>query len=227
MGLILDSSILIADERGKFDMPGFLRQFSSQPPLITAITASELLHGVERAADANRKARRHFPGNCSPCGFAFRRTTGHGAQAEPDGVRAISAQCHYRRRPDPSSGHAAPAAAYWATTAFFAGSALLQGNPGKFCRSAPACRIRRSSGKRKPRVASLRRIRKETIALAILVEELRGSPQRYHRPHGRGPDSAPTSRKLELRRGKRPTPFATPCWSTADHFHYGFAADWP
>ncbi len=59
MGLILDSSILIADERGKFDMPGLLRQFPSQPPLITAITASELLHGVERAADANRKARRH------------------------------------------------------------------------------------------------------------------------------------------------------------------------
>jgi len=59
MGLILDSSILIADERGKFDMPGFLRQFGHLPPLITAITASELLHGVERAQDAARKARRH------------------------------------------------------------------------------------------------------------------------------------------------------------------------
>jgi tRNA(fMet)-specific endonuclease VapC len=58
MGLILDTSILIADERGKFDMPGFLRQHSTPQPLITAITASELLHGVERAQDATRKAWR-------------------------------------------------------------------------------------------------------------------------------------------------------------------------
>ena len=58
MGLILDTSILIADERGKFDMPSFLRQCTSSQPLITAITASELLHGVERAQDAARRARR-------------------------------------------------------------------------------------------------------------------------------------------------------------------------
>ena len=58
MGLILDSSLLIADERGKFDMAAFLRQFSTLQPIITAITASELLHGVERAQEAARKARR-------------------------------------------------------------------------------------------------------------------------------------------------------------------------
>lgn len=58
MGLIIDSSLLIADERGKFDMAGFLRQSSGLQPLITAITASELLHGVERAQDPHRKARR-------------------------------------------------------------------------------------------------------------------------------------------------------------------------
>ena len=58
MGLILDSSLLIADERGKFDMSGFLRQFAVLQPLITVITASELLHGVERAQDLARKARR-------------------------------------------------------------------------------------------------------------------------------------------------------------------------
>jgi tRNA(fMet)-specific endonuclease VapC len=58
MGLILDTSVLIADERGKFDMPGFLRQFPAVQPIIAAITASELLHGVERAGDAARKARR-------------------------------------------------------------------------------------------------------------------------------------------------------------------------
>lgn len=58
MGLILDSSILIADERGRFDLAGFLRQFPGSQPVIAAVTASELLHGVERAVDAGRKARR-------------------------------------------------------------------------------------------------------------------------------------------------------------------------
>ena len=59
MGLIFDTSILIADERGKFDMPGFLRHAAASQPAIAAVTASELLHGVERAQDAHRKARRH------------------------------------------------------------------------------------------------------------------------------------------------------------------------
>lgn len=58
MGLILDTSVLIADERGLFDMPGLLRQFPDSEPVLAAITASELLHGVERALDPFRKARR-------------------------------------------------------------------------------------------------------------------------------------------------------------------------
>src|SRR4051812_23372849 len=58
MGLIFDSSIFIAHERGKFDMSGFLLQFLQQQPVIAAITASELLHGVERAQDHARKLRR-------------------------------------------------------------------------------------------------------------------------------------------------------------------------
>ncbi len=58
MGLILDTTVIIADERGKFDMPGLLRQFPAVQPIISAITASELLHGVERAGDPARKARR-------------------------------------------------------------------------------------------------------------------------------------------------------------------------
>ena len=48
---MLDTSLLIADERGKFDMPGFLRWFPSPQMLISAIAASELLHGIERARD--------------------------------------------------------------------------------------------------------------------------------------------------------------------------------
>jgi tRNA(fMet)-specific endonuclease VapC len=58
MGLMLDTSVLIADERGRFDMPGLLRKFPAVQPIIAAITASELLHGVERAGDAARKASR-------------------------------------------------------------------------------------------------------------------------------------------------------------------------
>src|SRR4051812_12797312 len=58
MGLILDSSVLIADERGKFDMAGFLRQIAPSDTLMAAISASELLHGVERASDPIRKAKR-------------------------------------------------------------------------------------------------------------------------------------------------------------------------
>ena len=55
---MLDTSILIADERGRFDMTGFLRWFPSPQMLISAIAASELLHGVERAQDPARRARR-------------------------------------------------------------------------------------------------------------------------------------------------------------------------
>lgn len=58
MGLILDSSSQFADERGRFDLAGFLRQFPNSQPVIAAVTASELLHGVERAVDAGQKARR-------------------------------------------------------------------------------------------------------------------------------------------------------------------------
>lgn len=58
MGLILDTSLLIADERGKFDMPGFLRPFAGIQPIIAAVTASELLHGIERAQEPARKERR-------------------------------------------------------------------------------------------------------------------------------------------------------------------------
>ncbi len=58
MGLILDSSILIADERNRLDTVEFLRQIGEAEPVITAITASELLHGLERADNPVNRARR-------------------------------------------------------------------------------------------------------------------------------------------------------------------------
>ncbi len=57
MGLILDSSPLIADEKGKFDLRAFLAT-RDDAVVLSAITASELLHGVHRAADARRRQKR-------------------------------------------------------------------------------------------------------------------------------------------------------------------------
>ena len=56
VGIILDSSILVAFERRRFD---FERLLGDQaPPAIAAITAGELLIGVERANTLERRSRR-------------------------------------------------------------------------------------------------------------------------------------------------------------------------
>lgn len=58
MGVILDSSILIAAERGRFDLPRFFLAHSETEFFISSITASELLHGVERANTVDRRLKR-------------------------------------------------------------------------------------------------------------------------------------------------------------------------
>ena len=58
MGVILDSSVLIAAERGKFDLVGLLRAHADEVFQLAAITASELLHGCERANTAAVRERR-------------------------------------------------------------------------------------------------------------------------------------------------------------------------
>ena len=58
MGIVLDSSVLIAAERGRFDLPRLLADHPAEPFLIAAVTASELLHGCERATDLGVKQRR-------------------------------------------------------------------------------------------------------------------------------------------------------------------------
>ena len=61
MGLVLDTSILVAAERGRFDLEGFLDvEVPGVPLYLTAITASELLHGVHRAEGVRRKKRENF-----------------------------------------------------------------------------------------------------------------------------------------------------------------------
>jgi tRNA(fMet)-specific endonuclease VapC len=58
MGLILDSSILIAAERRRFRLAELFAAHPQERFSIAVITASELLHGVERATPPARKAAR-------------------------------------------------------------------------------------------------------------------------------------------------------------------------
>ncbi|MGR3219121.1 MAG: PIN domain-containing protein [Candidatus Anammoxibacter sp.] len=62
MGLVLDSAVLISAERKKLDLPKLLMdQSATETVLISVITASELLHGCERAKDERiRKKRIEF-----------------------------------------------------------------------------------------------------------------------------------------------------------------------
>jgi len=56
--VILDTAVLVAAERGTFDMPGYLVALGDEPVALAAISASELLHGVERARDPAIRQRR-------------------------------------------------------------------------------------------------------------------------------------------------------------------------
>ena len=58
MGMVLDTSVLIAAERKQFDLPGFLKRHENQEVAISAVTVSELLHGCERAKTASQKKER-------------------------------------------------------------------------------------------------------------------------------------------------------------------------
>jgi tRNA(fMet)-specific endonuclease VapC len=58
MGTLIDSSVLIAAERGKLDLEARLVERGEEPVAIAAITASELLHGVHRAKTPAQRGRR-------------------------------------------------------------------------------------------------------------------------------------------------------------------------
>ena len=59
MGVVLDTSVLIAAERGRLDMAALLAAAGEEPVVLAAVVASELLHGVERATAGEIKERRH------------------------------------------------------------------------------------------------------------------------------------------------------------------------
>ncbi|MDD9944156.1 MAG: PIN domain-containing protein [Myxococcales bacterium] len=58
MGFLIDTSVFVAWERGQFDnvVPGSVS--AEAEVALSAITVSELLHGVERADSAQRRASR-------------------------------------------------------------------------------------------------------------------------------------------------------------------------
>jgi len=55
---MLESSVLIAAERRKFDLTGFLAAYPGELLTLAAITVSELRHGCYRAVDRNIRERR-------------------------------------------------------------------------------------------------------------------------------------------------------------------------
>lgn len=57
MEILIDSSVLIAAERGQLHLDKLLRAHPDEQVAIAAITASELLHGVHRLPSAVRRAR--------------------------------------------------------------------------------------------------------------------------------------------------------------------------
>lgn len=62
MGIILDAGVLIAEERGTFDLPRWLDTHGEDRFALAAITVSELLHGLERASGTHRARREAYIG---------------------------------------------------------------------------------------------------------------------------------------------------------------------
>lgn len=60
MAIILDADVLIADERGRFDLQGWLTKRLDEQFELAAITVAELFHGLERASSQHRQRRRAY-----------------------------------------------------------------------------------------------------------------------------------------------------------------------
>jgi len=58
MGTLIDSSILIAGERGELDLEAAFSAHPEEDFALSTITAAELLHGVHRAKSAAQRNRR-------------------------------------------------------------------------------------------------------------------------------------------------------------------------
>lgn len=58
MGILIDSSVFIGVERSGADVSTYIRGREEDDAFLSVISASELLHGVHRAADAKTRAKR-------------------------------------------------------------------------------------------------------------------------------------------------------------------------
>ncbi len=58
MGILIDPSLFIAAERGYLTLEKAIAGQEDEPVALSAITASELLHGVHRAVDPARRLQR-------------------------------------------------------------------------------------------------------------------------------------------------------------------------
>ena len=58
MGVLIDASVLMDCERGRVDLGEKVRGREDEGFFLSVITASELLHGVQRARDRGIRARR-------------------------------------------------------------------------------------------------------------------------------------------------------------------------
>lgn len=63
MGKVIDSSVIIAGERGVLDLAKAFHQHGEESFAISAITASEILHGVVRVRASKRAANEAFVEN--------------------------------------------------------------------------------------------------------------------------------------------------------------------
>lgn len=58
MGILIDASVLIGWERGGIDPIRLANRDPEESVFLSTVTVSELLHGVHRAANRSRRARR-------------------------------------------------------------------------------------------------------------------------------------------------------------------------
>ena len=58
MGVLIDASVLIAHERGRLDLDRLRSEGDQDAAYLSAVTASELLHGVHRATTTAIRHRR-------------------------------------------------------------------------------------------------------------------------------------------------------------------------
>lgn len=58
MATLIDSSVLIAAERGQLNLDDISARYAEEDVAISAVTASELLHGLYRARTAPQRHRR-------------------------------------------------------------------------------------------------------------------------------------------------------------------------